>query len=92
MRNDDAAKPLLHLVHRPILVPLVEEVPDRGPRPELLRKIAPRSPRAEDPENRIDDAPPLSRATPCLEVARRKQVGDQFPLRVAERVAEVARR
>jgi len=91
MRDENLAESLPDLVDRSVLVPLIEEVPYRGPWPELLREITPGRARPQNPEDRINDLAAVPRPPSGLAVARGEQVSDDFPLPIAERMSKMTR-
>ena len=72
-----------NLVERSIVIPLIEQVPHRGPWSEFLGQIAPRRPRSENPKNAIDDGPPIPLWPPGARCSR-KDVRDTVPLFIRE--------
>jgi hypothetical protein len=80
---DFALQLLKDRVESAVVVPLVEQTPNRLPRAECGRQVTPRRPRAQDPEYAIHHRAPISgRATG--DRRRIEQVRDSFPLLIRE--------
>ena len=60
-------------------VPFVEQIPYSSPRPKFFRQVAPRRSCSHDPQNTVDNHPPIRGRPPCL-CRRRKNVRDTIPL------------
>lgn len=75
----DSAQAIEDFVQGSVGVPLVEQIPGGGPRAELLGQVAPGSTGSQNPQNGIDDGPPITRIATRFRW-RRKDVAYTIPL------------